>query len=235
MLRKIVVSTSLLMLLISAGCNNSEIAQIKEQVADLNRRVATLERRPNRQMPAPQATAYNLPAGQSAVLGNANAPITLTVFSDYECPYCAKADVFLQDVLKDPELKDKVRVVFKQFPLPFHKSARPAAKAALAAGEQGSDKFWAMTQKIFENQAPGALTPDNLAKWAKASGVDMKKFELALKNDDAKFEAMIKADMDLGINVAHVGGTPAMYINGWELKQRSMDGIKDLIRDKKLN
>jgi protein-disulfide isomerase len=58
----------------------------------------------------------------------------------------------LNEALNDPELKDKINVVFKHFPLSFHDWAKPAAKAALAAGEQGAPLFWAMTDKIFANQ-----------------------------------------------------------------------------------
>ena len=72
--------------------------------------------------------------------GPANAPVTLTVFSDFQCPYCSRLVPFIDEVLaKNP---DKVRVVFKQFPLRMHNFALPAALASLAAREQG--KFWPM-------------------------------------------------------------------------------------------
>ena len=79
-----------------------------------------------------------IPVGTSAVLGKADAPITVIEFSDFKCPYCSRGGSTVKDLQK--KYPNDVRVVFKHFPLAFHKEAPGASKAALAAGEQG--KFW---------------------------------------------------------------------------------------------
>lgn len=230
---KLGLGTAMLALL-AVGCKNAETSKLAEEVESLKKRVAALESRPTRSpMPPPQESAYNLPIGNSYVLGNKAAPVTVTVFSDYQCQFCSKVDPVVNAVVNDPELKDKVNVVMKHYPLSFHKDAKPAAKAALAAGEQGSDKFWKMSEKIFQNQT--ALTADNFSKWAKEIGLDLAKFAKDLKENDSKYEKVMEEDTQLGIKVANVRGTPSIYVGGWLLVgERSVESIKNLIRDKKL-
>lgn len=212
--------------------------ELTERIEKLEKKVEALEKRgpatPQRpEPPPPQTTAYNIPNGDSPVMGKKDAKITVTIFSDYQCPFCSRVDPMLHDIVKDAELKDKVNVVFKQFPLSFHKDAKPAAKAALAARDVGGDeKFWDMSVKLYSDQK--ALTPENFSKWAAEIGVDVKKFEKALKDNDAKYEEVIKADSELGAKEAKVRGTPSLFVNGWELRQRSVDGVKALIKEKNL-
>lgn len=223
-------------LALTPGCKSADSTKVNEKIENLEKRIAALEARPNLPqrpaMPAAQETAYQLPVGSSHVLGNKAAPVTITVFSDYQCGFCAKVDPILAAIVKDPELKDKVNVVMKHFPLSFHKDAKPAAKAALAAGEQGSDKFWAMSEKIFQNQSQ--LTTENFSKWAKEVGLNVAKFTKDMKDNDAKYEEVMKNDTELGIKVANVRGTPSIYVGGWLLGERSVDAVKNLIREKKL-
>ena len=223
----------LAMSLMAVGCNKD--VKTTERLAELEKRVEQLEKRPalpTRQMPQEQTAAYQIPAGNSHVLGSKDAAVSVVIFSDYQCPFCATTDPLLQEVAKDESLKGKVNVVFKHFPLSFHTNAKPASKAALAAGEQGNDKFWAMSAKLYENQKD--LTAENFDKWAKEIGLNTTKFKADLKNNDTKYEEMIKADMELGIKEAKVRGTPSIFVGGWELKERSVDGIKELIKEKKL-
>lgn len=215
------------------ACTSPKVSDLEKRLEAAEQKIAQLEKRPampSRPMPAPQDKAYNVPVGSSPVLGNPNAPVAITIFSDYQCPFCAKTDPLLAQAVKDPELKDKVKVVFKHFPLSFHPNARPAAKAALAAGEQG--KFWEMTAKLYDNQQ--SLSPENYSKWAKELGLNTAKFENDLKNNDAKYEDVIKNDSELGTKEASVRGTPTILVGGWELQERSVDGIKNLLKDKKL-
>jgi protein-disulfide isomerase len=211
--------------------------ELTERIEKLEKKVEALEKRPAgpapQAPPPPQTEAYKIPSGDSPILGNKDAKIELTIFSDYQCPFCSRVDPMLHEVVKDPELKDKVKVVFKQFPLSFHKDAKPAAKAALAARDVGGDKaFWDFSAKAYENQR--ALTPENFSVWAKEIGLNVAKFESTLKDNDAKYEGVVKADMDLGANNAKVRGTPSLFVNGWELRQRSVDGVKQLIKEKNL-
>ena len=100
-----------------------------------------------------------------------------------------------------------LKIVFKQQPLPFHKDARPAAKASLAAAKQG--KFWEYHDVLFENMKK--LKPENLEEYAKGLKLNMKKFKKAL--DDGTYKAQVDADLKLGGEV-NVSGTPTMFLNG---------------------
>jgi protein-disulfide isomerase len=211
--------------------------EMSERIEKLEKKVEALEKRPSgpapQQPPAPQTAAYTIPSGDSPILGNKDAKLELTIFSDYQCPFCGRVDPMLHEVTKDPELKDKVKVVYKHFPLSFHPNAKPAAKAAMAAREVGGDKaFWTFSERAYQNQKD--LTAENFVKWAEEAGVAKAKFEKALKDNDAKFEEAIKKDMDLGSGSAKVRGTPSLFLNGWELRQRSVDGVKQLMKEKNL-
>lgn len=218
---------------LTTGCPKS--SSNSEKLSQLERRVEALEKKPGfpaRQEPPEQTAAYQIPTGNSYVLGAPAATVSVVVFSDYQCPFCARTDPLMQEIIKDKSLDGKVNVVFKHFPLSFHNNAKPASKAALAAGEQGRDKFWAMSAKLYENQQD--LTADNFNKWAKEIGLNVTKFQADLKANDAKYDDMIKADVELGIKEAKVRGTPSIFVGGWELKERSVDGVKEIIKDKKL-
>jgi protein-disulfide isomerase len=214
--------------------NNEAVSKLEKRIAELEKSVTELKKRPagkpKRPQPKPQTAAYKLPTGESATMGKGT--IDITLYSDFQCPFCARVDGMLKEAVNDPELKGKVKLVFKHFPLSFHKDAKPASKAAMAAGEQGAEKFWEMADKMLANQRD--LKPDNFKKWAKEIGLNVGKFEKDLKANDAKYEAQIKNDMETGSKVAKVRGTPSIYVGGWQLQQRSADGIKALLKDKKL-
>jgi protein-disulfide isomerase len=178
------------------------------------------------QPPAPQRPAvdfdkvYNLPIGSSAVKGRKDAPVTVVVFSDYQCPYCARLEPTLNQVLA--AYPKDVKLVFKDFPLSFHQNAKNAAKAARAAGEQG--KFWEMHDLIFQNSSQ---LSDNLYKeFAAKLQLDEAKF-LADFNSD-KYDNLIQQDIMLGQN-SGVGGTPTLYLNGKRMQGRSFDDFKAAI------
>ncbi len=137
--------------------------------------------------------------------GPQNAKVTIVEFSDFQCPYCTRAATATKK-LKE-KYGDKIRIIFRQFPLSFHKQAHLAAQASLAAKDQG--KFWEMHDIMFENQR--ALQRAELDKYAKKIGLDMGKFKAAL--DSGKYKAQVDADMALGGKVA-VQGTPTMFMNG---------------------
>ena len=238
MLKKILIPVALVGAL--AACQppgGGGSKELTERIEKLEKKVEALEKRPaggnKAEPPPPQTAAYNIPVGDSPIMGKKDAPVTVTIFSDFQCPFCARVDPMLHEIVKDPELKDKVNVAFKQFPLSFHKDAKPAAKAALAAKDLGGDaKFWEMGDKLYANQR--ALTPENFVTWAGEIGLDKAKFEKALKDNDAKYEAQITKETELGQKEAKVRGTPSIFVNGWELKQRSVDGVKQVIKEKNL-
>ena len=239
MLKKILLPIALVGALASCqppGAGGSK--ELTERIEKLEKKVEALEKRgpaaasPKQEAP-PQTVAYNIPTGDSPIMGKKDAKITITIFSDYQCPFCARVDPMLKEVVNDPELKNTVNVTFKQFPLSFHANAKPAAKAALAVRDVGGDeKFWEYGDKLYKGLKE--LTPENFSKWAGETGIDVKKFEKMLKDNDAKYEEIIKRDSELGSKEAKVRGTPSLFVNGWELRQRSVDGVKALIKEKKL-
>ena len=151
------------------------------------------------------------PELQAAILtgapafGPENSPVKIVEFSDFECPYCSRAADVVHQIRT--QYGDKVRFVFRQFPLPMHPNARGAAEAALAANAQG--KFWEFHDQLFKNQQ--ALNRAQLEEHAKKSGLDMAQFKKSL--DDKKFGEQVEADLKLGEKV-QVNGTPTMFLNG---------------------
>ncbi len=149
--------------------------------------------------------AKKVEVGNAPVRGPRNAPITVVLFSDFQCPFCSRVEPSIAELQK--LYAGKVRVAWKNYPLPFHNNAKPAAEAALAANEQG--KFWEMHDILFKNQQ--ALTAADLEKYAKEIGLDMTKFKAAI--DSHKFAAQIEADTKQG-SALGVQGTPAAFVNG---------------------
>lgn len=146
--------------------------------------------------------------------GPEDAKVTVVEFSDFQCPYCSKTAKTLDRV--KTEYKDKpVRLVFRQFPLNFHKDAHLAAQAALEAHKQG--KFWPFHDKLFENQRN--LKRGDLEKFAKEVGLDVAAFKAAL--DGSTYKAAVDADMELGKEV-QVTGTPTVFVNGKRIANPSV-------------
>jgi hypothetical protein len=84
--------------------------------------------------------------------GKRDAPVTIVMWSDFQCPYCSRVEPTLQHV-KDAYGPDKVRIIWKNYPLPFHQNAKPAAEAAVGVFEMaGNDAFWKWHDSDFKNQ-----------------------------------------------------------------------------------
>ena len=130
--------------------------------------------------PAAAAGAEDRRSATRRCKGPKNAPVTIVEFSDFQCPFCGRVVPTLKQL--EEQYKGKVRVAFKNQPLPFHPNARPAAEAALAANEQG--KFWEMHDKLFANQQ--ALDRAALEKYAQELGLDMDKFKAALDSQQVR-------------------------------------------------
>jgi protein-disulfide isomerase len=141
----------------------------------------------------------------SGRIGEGN-EIVITEFSDFECPFCSRVVTMLDDVVKHYG-PNRASMVFKNFPLSFHKKAGLAAEAVLAANAQG--KFEGMYHKLFDNQK--ALERTDLEKYAQEIGLNLDRFKSDL--DNGTFKKAVEADMALGQKVG-VGGTPTIYING---------------------
>ncbi|MDD2941642.1 MAG: thioredoxin domain-containing protein [bacterium] len=147
--------------------------------------------------------------GSSPVRGSADAPVTIVEFSDFQCPYCSRGKAVMEEVLKS--YPGKVKVVFKNLPLPFHPEAEPAAIAALAAGKQG--KFWEMHDLLFDNQAE--LSSAKYLEFAGKLGLDLNKFKDDL--DSAEVKKAVKDDAELAGSLG-VRGTPGFFVNGVQVK-----------------
>jgi len=152
--------------------------------------------------------------------GPEKAPVVVTVFSDFQCPYCAKVSPLLDQLLA--QYPKDVKVVHKNFPLKNHQFAMPAAIAALAAHRQG--KFWEMHDKIFENSA--TLSDEKFTEFAKALGLNMDKFSKDSK--DPQLLQGIQADLQNGLK-AEVRGTPTIFVNGRRVNTGGLDGLKTLV------
>jgi protein-disulfide isomerase len=167
--------------------------------------LADLKRMEDQNKPLAADKQAEIAGGNGPSFGPANAKVTIVEFSDFQCPFCSKAASATKEIKK--KYGDKVRFVFRQFPLSFHDKANLASQAALAAHAQG--KFWEYHDKLFANQ--GALDRAGLEKAAQEVGLKMDEFKKAL--DDKTFEAPVNADMEIGKKV-NVQGTPSMFING---------------------
>ena len=137
--------------------------------------------------------------------GPEGAKITIVEFSDFECPFCSKAEESVSQVME--KYAGKVRLVFRHYPLTFHPHAPKAAEAAACANDQG--KFWEMHKQLFANQK--GLSIEELKAHAVAVGLDKAKFDECL--DTGKNKALVEADTKAGSDVG-VNGTPAFFING---------------------
>jgi protein-disulfide isomerase len=159
----------------------------------------------------PVAAADALPRDPVAIAGdpfkgNGTAKVAVIEFSDYQCPFCSR---YTKDVL--PQIRTdyvetgKIKYVFRDMPLSFHKNAFKAAEAAHCAGLEG--KFWEMHDTLFATQS--ALAPEQLAALAKTVGVDEARFQQCL--DSGRFATEINKDIaDAGS--AGITGTPSFLI-----------------------
>ena len=138
-------------------------------------------------------------------LGNKDAAVTLVEFSDFQCPYCVTIYPVLQEMVKT--YGDKVRLVYRQFPLDIHDKAREAAEASLCADEQG--RFWDMHNSFFNHQQ--ALRGDGIKSVAEGMNLDMKAFNECMGSGRAA--ALVDRDMR-DAQVLGVTGTPATFVNG---------------------
>lgn len=162
---------------------------------------------------APNPSANNEPSQPQTftitkdnhVRGNYNAAVTLVEFSDFQCPYCGSFHPTVTQILKD--YGNKIRLVYKHFPLSFHENAQKAAEASECASEQG--KFWEMHDKMFENQQ--LLGLEQYKKWARELKLNGSKFDTCL--DTSKYASKVQADFNEGA-AKGVNGTPATFING---------------------
>jgi protein-disulfide isomerase len=144
-------------------------------------------------------------AATSPAKGPTDAPIELIEFADFQCPFCLAASPTVKRVLDT--YGNRIRFVYRNFPLQNHPDARPAAEAAQCANEQG--QFWAYHDRLFA--VPGKLSDADLKQTAVDLGLDPARFNTCV--DQHQYKSVVEADAQAGAD-AGVSGTPAFFING---------------------
>ena len=153
--------------------------------------------------------------------GNKNAPITLVEFSEFQCPFCKKARPTIEKILS--EYKGKIRYVFRDFPLGFHKQAKLAANAANCANDQG--KYWEYSEELWDSQ--GKHNQEKITEIAKKLKLNMGTFEKCVSSK--KYYSEIDKDQSEGSSYG-VTGTPAYFVNGLFLSgAQPFNKFKELI------
>lgn len=212
------IATSLLLFSFQAwsASTKEEVLELKEQVSEMRKDLAEIKKmiKEIKSAPAPRAApaavAFKeqvVSVGSSPYKGNADAPVTMMEFSDYQCPYCSRN---YREVLPRLEKEyietGKLKFVIRENPIPsLHRNAKNASMAALCAGDQ--DKYWEMHNMLFENQRE--LDVDNLKAFAGKIGLDTATFSECL--DSKKYEKRVNADVAMGAKLG-VRGTPAFVL-----------------------
>lgn len=155
----------------------------------------------------PEQPRVAVPIGVSPSLGSPDAPVTVVVFSDFQCPYCAQFALGTMPQLEGLIATGQVRFVYKHFPLATHAQAPLAAQAAACAQDQG--RFWEYHDLLYANQ--DGLEMDDLESYARDLDLDTGRFEECLESG-ARASAVAQ-DQALGRQLG-VTGTPTFFFNG---------------------
>lgn len=172
----------------------------------------------------PQAPRHIIDIAARPVKGPAEAPVTVVEFSDFQCPYCSRAEETIGQILK--MYPDRVRLVYRNFPLSaIHPNAQAAAEAAECAYQSG--KYWEYHDLLFQHQ--DKLAREDLGQYAEKAGIDSKIFSACLDGGKGK-DAVEKDKLDAGRN--GVTGTPTFFINGKRISGAvPLDVLKKTIDD----
>jgi len=168
----------------------------------------------NTTLPAQNGALSSPVSERDNIQGPADAPVTLVEYSDLQCPACAAFVPVIAKAVAEPELKGKVRLVYRYFPLSIHPNAQLASQAAAAAGLQG--KFWDMHDLMFEKQdvwspLSGRAARDAFVAYAEQIGLDKGKFLSDI--DSGAVKDRVKTDLDSG-TASGVNSTPSFFVNG---------------------
>jgi protein-disulfide isomerase len=202
------------------------VAALESKLEGLSRVLQQVQRVPAQMPPQPPpedlTTVYNIPVNHTPVMGKNKAPVTIVEFLDFQCPFCARFHEPMLEAIK--AYPGKVGYMVKNFPLSFHPQARPAAKAAFAAAQQG--KYEEMVNGLLKNGQN--LSEDTFKNVAKEIGLNVDQFLKDYQGRDQEWEKYIEADISLGSKVG-VRGTPSFYINGRKTNARDVNGWKSEI------
>ena len=172
----------------------------------------------------PDTRIYKIDIGTSPILGPKDAPVTIVEFADLQCHFCLREYPKLKEILET--YPKEVRLVFKHFPLSFHKDAKSAhAAVELAHLYGGSAAFWKMHDMIMAN--PKNLKTSKLREYAESLKLNLGEFDEIMADKNLTVE-LLKAD-HLEARKCKVSATPTVLINGLKLTNRSIDGYKTRI------
>ncbi len=193
----------------------------REELESAFRRRLIAKYRPQIMYREPAPLVFKVATEGNPSRGLATAPVTVVMFSDFQCSACSATHPILKRVLA--EYGNKVRLVVRDYPLTvLHKDAYRAALAANAAAAQG--KFFEYTELLYANQS--ALDDESLKKYAAEVGLNLSQFGLDFKSE--KIAADVKRDMDDGKSIG-ITGTPTIFVNGVKVRDMSADGFRDAI------
>lgn len=169
---------------------------------------------------------WDIPDEDSPVFGNTKDPkLTIVEFTEFQCPYCSRIAPTMKEL--NNKYPDKIKFVYKHFPLSFHANAQAAAAASIAAHKQG--KFWEFRYALAPHSRE--LSDSMYIAVAKEIGLDIEKFKKDMVLDSAMM-ARIDKDFQLGVKVG-VQGTPNFYINGKRQDRFSPDLVEKLLKEAK--
>src|SRR5437660_11564462 len=178
-------------------------------------------------IPASNSVAGKSDTESVHIRGNPDAPVTLEEFADFQCPPCGIFAAFGEELLR--EYDSRLRVVFRNFPLPAHEHAREAAQAAEAAGLQG--KFWEMYDTLYREQSlwsNASNARELFESYAGTLGLDVDQFKKDMDGDKVseRFDSDQALAYFLGVKV-----TPTLFINSRPLdaKYKNPEGVRAAI------
>jgi protein-disulfide isomerase len=224
-----------ILLIPACGPTPEDVSELREQQRTILAKLDGLEKKIDQMAARPAAPApaaaprrgpdpervYELPVGASAIKGPEDAPVTIIEFSDYQCPFCARSEPLIAEVMA--AYPTQVRFVYKHYPLTsIHPNAMGAARAAVAAQRQG--KFWEYHDILFANSRE--LQEEKLLEYAQRIGLDMEKFKADMSSKDV--ESIVTQDVRLA-QKSEVRGTPTIFVNGKILQNRSLEGFKQQV------
>ena len=163
----------------------------------------------------------NLDITGAPVRGKIDAPVTLVLFSDFECPWCGRLEPALAELLAQNQ--DKLRIVFKHMPLAMHQYAESAALASIAAQRQG--KFWEMHDALFQLKEWSDTVVEETAQ---KIGLNMEKFHADLTSPETQAQ-LAKDTTDA--QAADITATPSLFINSKPVRDRSLEAMQKMVTE----
>jgi len=211
----------------------NEVQRIKSELHSLRKEIRQLSPARNtggnrESIPSnrPDMNVYDVNIGTSPTLGPDNASVTIVEFFDFQCPFCVKEYPKIKQVMA--EYPGKIRIVFKHFPLDFHKQAFAVhAVTEFALRQKGTDAFWKLHDMIMAD--PEKIDTATLRAYAQKLDLDTAELD-KLWADEKSIAELLRADKELA-EKCNVRSTPTIFINGRKLAGRSMDDYRSRINE----